>query len=119
MAGNVVRMIDKRPTFVYQCSCAHGGLLYVGIAHDLAARIRQHRSKPWWPHVDMVTAELYEDRAAARQVESHTIWHEHPTHNRVGYNGTATPCEYLTEHRPVSGGFRIFFREPDGQVCAE
>lgn len=76
---------DDGPTWVYQAMCEHGGLLYVGVAHDVPRRIAQHRStKSWWREVDIVCATRYESRTEALAVEARMIRGERPPHNIAG-----------------------------------
>lgn len=61
------------PTWVYELEAEDmwTDVLYVGVAHDLLRRLRQHRfAKPWWPQVHLVQAVLYATRAEALAMEA-------------------------------------------------
>lgn len=77
------------PTWVYYAYCSHGGLLYVGVARDVEARVKQHRSdKPWWNlEVDSMLAFIYPTRRQALEVESHAIHVSRPYYNIAGQAG--------------------------------
>lgn len=69
-------------TAVYRLFNADGDLLYVGIANDLQARLRQHAAaKPWWPEVARHTATWLEGRISALKAEAHAIRTEDPAYN--------------------------------------
>ena len=81
----MARNDSDEPTWLYQARCAHGGLLYVGIAYDVQRRVSQHRStKSWWPEVDTVFAQRFETRAEAARLESAIIAGERPRYNIAG-----------------------------------
>lgn len=104
-------------TYVYYCFCAHGGLLYVGVAKDLQRRLGQHKAKPWWPDVDFITAHVYWTRAQALQVEQHVIWHDHPMHNVAGHNPYEVPCRIDGLPAELNGSLtEIWVREADGRL---
>lgn len=74
-----------RATWVYQCFCEHGSLLYVGIARGVDRRLSQHSAtKSWWSEVDQVLANLYQTRRQALRVEAHHITHDGPRYNIAG-----------------------------------
>lgn len=69
-------------TWVYSAMCEHSSLLYVGITRHLERRLAEHKaSKPWWPEVASVQAELFADRGSARLHELEVIRHEFPKYN--------------------------------------
>lgn len=72
-----------RPTAVYRLYDDGGMLLYVGIAHDLATRWRQHRkTKEWWPRVARKAIAWCNDRPSAEMGEQLVIMEEGPYFNR-------------------------------------
>lgn len=99
------------PTWVYRCYCSHYGLLYVGVAADVRRRLHQHTSKPWWPHVEYVLAERFASRAAALEVEAHTIRYDRPQHNIAG-----APTDSDLHHRIVER--RDYYRDDKRHIVA-
>jgi predicted GIY-YIG superfamily endonuclease len=88
MMGEVrpmVRAVDG-PTWVYYAYCKHGGLLYIGVARDVQARVKQHRAaKPWWDQeVDSMLAFVYPTRGQALAVEANAIRVYRPAYNIAG-----------------------------------
>lgn len=78
------RPLPERTTYVYRAFEAFGPLLYIGITHDVDARMRQHRrSSPWFQLADHITVAQYRDRATAARVEANAIVRERPTDNGV------------------------------------
>lgn len=95
------------PAWLYQATCTHGALLYVGIAYDVPRRLGQHRAtKSWWPEVDAVVALHYPTRRTAAAVESRIIAGVHPVYNIAG----------KPAHRPdgARGGWVLY--DPRGNV---
>lgn len=87
-------LIASMPTWVYHAFCQHGSLLYVGVAFDLQRRLKQHRLyKAWWPEVDWIIADLFDNRAEALAQESRVIWHHHPEYNLIGRNPEGCECD--------------------------
>jgi hypothetical protein len=59
-----------------------GVLLYVGIAHDGFARLREHgRQAPWFCQIAFVTLEHFATREEAEQAEHDAIVGENPLYN--------------------------------------
>lgn len=86
--------LADRETTLYRCWGELGELLYVGVTHDLTARMKQHRySTEWYPQVARITASAYPDRMAALVAEAEAIESESPMHNR--------PPKYVTELPPI------------------
>jgi predicted GIY-YIG superfamily endonuclease/antitoxin (DNA-binding transcriptional repressor) of toxin-antitoxin stability system len=93
----VTRLAD-RPTALYRCFDAAGGLLYVGITTDIAERCRQHAStSPWWPLVEQRTREWHPNRPDAERAETTAIETERPKYNRAG---SATPTNASRDFPP-------------------
>jgi predicted GIY-YIG superfamily endonuclease len=67
---------------LYRLRSGVGGLLYVGISLNLAARLAQHRDcQPWWNEVVSVQVEPHPTREAALAAEREAIRTERPLHN--------------------------------------
>lgn len=79
--GTSYAAMAHHPTCVYRCFDAGGHLLYVGLSKNLLGRIAKHRRKPWWPLVDHIEEEWFDDREAAKAAEKLAIHHEGPLHN--------------------------------------
>lgn len=77
------------PTWVYFACCSHGAFLYIGVAHDVNKRVRQHRKKKdWWAaEVSDMLAFQYPTRQQALEVEAHYIKHYRPPYNISGQPG--------------------------------
>lgn len=113
-AGGLKESIDFHgPTWVYHCFCVHGSTLYVGIAASVTRRMRQHRAtKPWWPDVDCVVADLYRTRAEALDVEAHYIrWGNQVLHNIAGtLKAPPVPHSWI-QRRDVDLDHGLHFRD--------
>jgi len=85
---------------LYRLYDARAGYLYIG-SGVLAARLVEHRTKPWFPRVEMVTWEPYPARAEKRlrQDELRLIVLHQPRFNGKGKNHRC----HLPRHIPVSG----------------
>lgn len=103
------------PTWVYAAFCEHNGLLYVGVARDVPARIKQHRKdKPWWrAEVADVVANLYPTRREALAVEAHYIAMSRPLHNIAGQSGMAPHPHEVPPHRYSD----LAFFDARGKAC--
>lgn len=75
---------------VYRIWSKAGDLLYVGCTAHYINRIRQHRTKPWWPEVTRITVEHYLDIYEASDAEQTAIAAEKPLHNARGRGATAS-----------------------------
>lgn len=83
-AGNTVE-IDGEPTAVYRLYDQDGGLLYVGVSCNPAARLNEHAAKKsWWRLVARKTAVLHGSRGEALAEEDRAIRTESPVHNVAG-----------------------------------
>jgi predicted GIY-YIG superfamily endonuclease len=84
--------IVNEPHGVYRFYSVVGELLYVGIAHDFARRLSQHRAEArngekahdWFRHVDhsKTVVVAVKDRATAKRLETILILTREPTFNR-------------------------------------
>lgn len=70
----------SRPTTVYRLFSGDE-LLYVGIAFNLAERLRRHMRREFWRHVDYCLAYTYVDRFTAERAEATAIATERPVFN--------------------------------------
>lgn len=81
----------KLPTHLYRCYAADGSLLYVGITHDLQARMAKHKNPTGavlhcpaahlWTLMDRWESESYPNRTEALAAERAAIRTEHPALN--------------------------------------
>lgn len=70
------------PTWMYKLFSANGGLLYVGVSNDPAARLANHRrKKEWWRDVHSVRFAWLASRADAFRAERAVIAAEAPRYN--------------------------------------
>jgi predicted GIY-YIG superfamily endonuclease len=82
--------ITGEPTAVYRFYDRCGGLLYIGISHNLAMRFANHAGeKTWWPEVARKTVVMYGSRTEAEEAESAAILAESPRHNIAGRKAKA------------------------------
>jgi predicted DNA-binding transcriptional regulator AlpA/predicted GIY-YIG superfamily endonuclease len=68
-------------TALYRHFDKHGDLLYVGISLNAAARLSQHRNKPWFAQIANVTVEKFATREEALAAEKRAIMDELPRFN--------------------------------------
>jgi hypothetical protein len=87
---------STRRTALYRLYDQDGQLLYLGIAHNLATRWRQHsKTQPWWPAVIRKDITWYDNRVTAELREQWAIAAEGPLFNktlppwRVGFSSSA------------------------------
>lgn len=76
-----------RQVALYRLFDRAGGLLYIGITNNVAARFNAHRHhSTWWSLVDenATQIEWFPYRHAAAQAETEAIAAAQPPHNRVG-----------------------------------
>ncbi|MEA5366038.1 GIY-YIG nuclease family protein [Amycolatopsis sp., V23-08] len=73
-------------TYVYRAYCLCGDLLYVGITHNLFARLTDHaRSRARWElKAVRIEWDIYRTRLMAERVESHLIRTLDPVFNVLG-----------------------------------
>ncbi len=83
---------------VYRFFDANGALLYIGLTVDPGARLRAHRSKPWWFDIVRIEIERHETRQAAAIAERAAIKAEEPI-----YNVEHTPKALGRSGRTASG----------------
>jgi predicted GIY-YIG superfamily endonuclease len=63
--------------------------LYVGCTNNIANRLSQHRThKAWWPLVDRIIVDCYEDRYQALEAEEQRIVRMRPLLNVVSNQHT-------------------------------
>lgn len=74
---------SSSPRFVYEFLDSAGACLYIGCTWNLATRFHQHHTKPWWPDIARVVADLYPDEASGLAEERRRIEQKQPTHNAV------------------------------------
>lgn len=94
-----------RPTTVYRLY-ADGELLYVGIAYDVATRLRRHMHREFWRYVDYCLAYTYRDRFTAERAEATAIATEHPVFN-------IDPGTRAARSAPIYDGPELWRREID------
>ncbi|WP_370291530.1 GIY-YIG nuclease family protein [Nocardioides sp.] len=80
--------------------------LYVGATQDVARRIREHRSKPWWSDVAGVEIYRTENWETALRLEKECIAQFAPRHNR---QSSSLPAVIWTEL--VSDRYLQFLRK--------
>lgn len=78
------RRRDQGNNWVYRLYDVDGDLLYVGCTEDVERRLREHHSKPWFPLVDHVEADIYDGRASAAHAELRLIHEHQPPYNVQG-----------------------------------
>lgn len=71
----------SQPVALYRHFDAKGRLLYVGISLSAAARLSQHRDKPWFKRIAHMTTQWLPSRQAALAAEAAAIKAERPKHN--------------------------------------
>lgn len=77
-------------TTLYRHFGHDGKLLYVGIANEPPARLRQHRKdKEWWIDVRNTTHQVFDTRPEAKAAEREAIKAENPTWN-IQHNNSGT-----------------------------
>lgn len=94
----VDRIVDSR-SWVYQCYCAHGEMLYVGVTFNLERRLEEHRRKEWWHHVGWIQSDLYASREQAFDVEAFYIRTYRPQYNIAGKPEHPMPPHPLIRRR--------------------
>ncbi len=86
-----------RPAAVYFVYDIQDRLMYIGSGYDPGKRVRHHQlNMPWGRMAAAWSAEWYEDRAAAMEIEKSEICRLMPPYNIHG----------TSRHREVSLGFR-------------
>lgn len=75
---------SERPCQLYRHWSHDGQLLYVGVSLSAAARLSQHRDKPWFDQIAEVTVQTHPSREEAVRAEAEAIRDERPVYNIVG-----------------------------------
>jgi prophage antirepressor-like protein/predicted GIY-YIG superfamily endonuclease len=76
---------EHEPHTLYRFFDRNGRLLYVGITHNPAARLKAHSAtQAWWKRVAEVRMESYPSRDAVLEAESQAIRGENPRFNKLG-----------------------------------
>ncbi|MEV8324549.1 GntR family transcriptional regulator [Kitasatospora sp. NPDC056731] len=90
--------LAQRRTALYRLYGPDGGLLYVGITHDLEQRWEDHRYwKEWWHLVHRSAIEWFPSRASALSVERAVVATESPRFDKTHRLGRG-----WRDHPPVT-----------------
>jgi hypothetical protein len=77
-----LRDLPTKPHVLYRFFDRTDALLYVGVSVDFAKRLGQHRKgKHWWPEVDHITIEHFDNRRDVLAAEKAAIESECPLYN--------------------------------------
>lgn len=74
-------VVDAPVHSLYRLFDADGRLIYVGLTHSMADRLKSHRSKWWWPQVADLSVVRFADLVEAQQAEIGAIATELPRWN--------------------------------------
>lgn len=106
-------------TTLYRHFGHDGSLLYVGIANEPPARLRQHRKdKEWWVDVRNTTHQVFDTRPEAEKAEREAIKAEHPLWNKQHNSGHTTKAQSVKSSRS-SWAFKGATLSFDHQELAE
>jgi len=107
LSEGVIDLQSLPATHLYRAYTARGDLLYIGVAENLASRLRQHRrDSSWYAKASCVEWETYPTRAIALELEAELIRSLCPPYNTVHNHGhrpsIATLAEFARAHSPVA-----------------
>lgn len=91
--------IDDVPHFLYRCFGEKDKLLYVGMSVSVLRRISEHKLKPWFHGVKIITITAAGNRKEAEILEIQAITEEDPEHNKA-YRSFRRPDPIVTKPTP-------------------